>query len=43
MDGMHRVATAKMIGQETIKVLQFIVDPEPDYMNIHEDDLEYDD
>lgn len=43
MDGMHRVAKAKMLGQETIKALQFIVDPEPDFINVHEDDLEYDD
>lgn len=43
MDGMHRVAKAKMLGHETIKVLQFAVDPEPDFINVHEDDLEYND
>lgn len=43
MDGMHRVAKAKMLGHETINALQFAIDPEPDFINVHEDDLEYDD
>lgn len=43
MDGMHRVAKAKMLGYEAINALQFAIDPKPDYINVHEDDLEYDD
>lgn len=43
MDGMHRVVKAKMLGQESIQALQFIIDPKPDFINVHEDDLEYDD
>ncbi len=30
MDGMHRVAKAWLLGLETIEVVQFDVDPEPD-------------
>ena len=30
MDGMHRVCKAYLLGMETIQVLQFSQDPEPD-------------
>ena len=30
MDGMHRVAEAWLLGQETVEVVQFDEDPEPD-------------
>lgn len=42
MDGMHRVAKAQILGQESIRSVQFEVDPEPDFINIDEDDLIYD-
>lgn len=41
MDGMHRVAKALLEGQETIEAVQFTQDPEPDYENVHPDDLPY--
>jgi len=41
MDGMHRVAKAFLEGQETIEAVQFTQDPEPDYENVHPDDLPY--
>jgi ParB-like chromosome segregation protein Spo0J len=43
MDGMHRVAKAKILGKDLISVVQFDVDPKPDFINIDEDDLTYDD
>lgn len=33
MDGMHRILKALMKGKDTIKVVQFLEDPEPDYKN----------
>lgn len=30
MDGMHRVAKAWLLGQETVEAVQFDADPEPD-------------
>ena len=30
MDGMHRIAKAWLLGQETINAVQFTEDPEPD-------------
>jgi len=41
MDGMHRVAKALLEGQETIEAVQFSQDPEPDYEDVHPDDLPY--
>lgn len=41
MDGMHRVAKALLAGQETIEAVQFSQDPEPDYEDVHPDDLPY--
>ena len=31
MDGMHRLARALMAGEDTIRAVQFDVDPEPDF------------
>jgi hypothetical protein len=33
MEGMHRVLKALMKGKDTIKIVQFLEDPEPDYKN----------
>ena len=41
MDGMHRVAKALLEGQETIEAVKFRQDPEPDYEDVHPDDLPY--
>ena len=41
MDGMHRVCKAFIEGRELIKAVQFVVDPEPDYVNVSPDDLPY--
>lgn len=43
MDGMHRVAKAKLLNQQYIQVVRFEVTPKPDFFNVDEDDLEYDD
>ncbi|MEO9885305.1 MAG: hypothetical protein ABJR05_06845 [Balneola sp.] len=41
MDGMHRILKALMSGKETIKVIQFLEDPEPDHKNVALKDLKY--
>ncbi|PIZ62126.1 hypothetical protein COY16_05145 [Candidatus Roizmanbacteria bacterium CG_4_10_14_0_2_um_filter_39_13] len=41
MDGMHRVAKALLQGHTEIKVVQFVIDPEPDYVDVKEEDLPY--
>lgn len=41
MDGMHRVAKAKLMGDEFIYALQFKSTPAPDFINIDENDLNY--
>ena len=43
MDGMHRVAKALLEGGEVIKAVQFMTDPEPDFVGVEIDDLPYDD
>ncbi|QKY91820.1 hypothetical protein [Acinetobacter sp. NEB 394] len=43
MDGMHRVGKAKILGKESISAVQFDTNPQPDFINVHEDDLIYDD
>ena len=43
MDGMHRVCKALLDGRANIEAVQFKVDPEPDYVDVPEDDLPYDD
>ena len=42
MDGMHRVAKAKMLNLSFIGVVQFTIMPQPDFINVKEDDLSYD-
>jgi hypothetical protein len=42
MDGMHRVAKAELLGRNTIEAVRFINDPVPDYVNVHPDELPYD-
>ncbi|WP_130804484.1 hypothetical protein [Acinetobacter ihumii] len=41
MDGMHRVAKAKLQGDLEIIAVQFEQTPTPDFINVHEDDLNY--
>lgn len=43
MDGMHRVGKAKILGKVKICAVQFDKDPQPDYINVDENDLIYDD
>lgn len=43
MDGMHRVAKAKLQGLTTILAVQFESTPSPTFINVDEDDLSYDD
>lgn len=43
MDGMHRVAKAQLLNQKTIQAVQFEEMPSPDFVNIDEDELEYED
>jgi hypothetical protein len=41
MDGMHRIARAILYGHPTIKAVQFVDEPEPDYRNCSPEDLPY--
>jgi hypothetical protein len=42
MDGMHRVCKAYIEGRNKITVVQFVIDPEPDYVDIKSpDELPY--
>ena len=41
MDGMHRVARAILDGIPTIRAVQFVTDPEPDFRNCSPEDLPY--
>ena len=41
MDGMHRVGKALLEGRKSIEAVQFSQDPEPDYEDVHPDDLPY--
>ncbi|OTG84671.1 hypothetical protein [Acinetobacter sp. ANC 4648] len=43
MDGMHRVAKAQLNKQDKILAVQFEITPKPDFINVNEDQLEYDD
>lgn len=43
MDGMHRVAKASLLGYGDILAVQFEQTPEPDFINVDEDELDYDD
>lgn len=42
MDGMHRVAKASLLQHTEIFAVQFEQTPEPDFLNMDEDDLDYD-
>jgi hypothetical protein len=41
MDGMHRIARAILDGRATVRAVQFVIDPEPDYRNCTPGDLPY--
>lgn len=41
MDGMHRVAKAELQGLVTIRAVKFTNTPQPDFINIDADDLDY--
>ena len=41
MDGMHRACKATLLGYATILVVRFVVDPAPDYVDVHPDELPY--
>lgn len=41
MDGMHRIARAMLDGHSTIKAVQFVNEPEPDYRDCSPEDLPY--
>ncbi|MCU4392153.1 hypothetical protein KTH73_15710 [Acinetobacter courvalinii] len=43
MDGMHRIAKACLLKQEHILAVQFEHTPEPDFINVDEEELDYDD
>jgi hypothetical protein len=42
MDGLHRVIKAHFNGDKEIKAVRFDKLPEPDYVDVQEDDLPYD-
>jgi hypothetical protein len=42
MDGMHRVARSLLEGRTTVAATRFLIQPEPDFRNIHPEDLSYD-
>jgi hypothetical protein len=39
MDGMHRVAKALLEGHATIRAVQFVTDPPPQFVRIRMSDL----
>jgi hypothetical protein len=41
MDGMHRVGKALLQGRASIQAVQFADDPEPDYVDVHPNELPY--
>jgi hypothetical protein len=41
MDGMHRIARTILDGHLTIKAVQFVEEPEPDYRDCAPEDLSY--
>lgn len=43
MDGMHRVAQAALNNEVYIQAVQFAETPAPDFINIDEDELDYED
>lgn len=42
MDGMHRVAKAVLSGLTSIEAVQFVRDPEPDFVDVDPSELPYD-
>ncbi len=42
MDGMHRVCKAVLLGLTSIEAVRFTTDPAPDYVDVHPDELPYD-
>jgi hypothetical protein len=42
MDGMHRIARAILDGRASVRVVRFVIDPEPDFRDCSPDDLPYD-
>ncbi|SPL69266.1 hypothetical protein [Acinetobacter stercoris] len=42
MDGMHRVAKAVLLSLEHIGAVQFKETPPPDFINVDENELDYD-
>lgn len=40
---MHRIAKAKLLNLPTIRAVQFEITPQPSFINIDEDELDYDD
>ncbi|CAM4204152.1 hypothetical protein [Acinetobacter pragensis] len=43
MDGMHRVAKAALLKRSAIDAVQFKQTPPPDFINVEEDALDYED
>ena len=43
MDDMHRIAKASLQGQLSIQAVKFAVTPSPDFINVAEDALDYED
>ncbi len=41
MDGMHRIGRAILDGHATVKAVQFVQEPEPDYRDCSPEDLPY--
>jgi len=41
LDGMHRVCKAYLLGQSHIKSIRFSATPEPHYMDVNPEDLNY--
>jgi len=41
MDGMHRICRALLEGLSEIEAVRFVVDPEPDYVNVRPENLPY--
>ncbi len=41
MDGMHRVLRVALDGKTNVRAKRFLVDPEPDYVNVELSELPY--
>ena len=40
---MHRIGKALLEGRSDIEAVRFLIDPEPDYIDVPPDDLPYPD